>query len=323
MSNRREDEFSDDSAELNSAQARKSLKDGIEIKEDEACYEDTEEMPIRWKEYTGAMDDSSKYRVYLISKKPLLSTEEEIELAKQIEQGVPEAKSAFIEVNLKLVIGVARRFSMSCGMSLSDLIQEGNIGLIHAVEMFDYRKGFKFSTYATKWISQSIARAIKGKDRLIHTSVHLANDIRLIIKAECQLHLELGRDPTLEEIAVRTGLTPTKIDKINEIPYEPLSIDTPFGKDSDFCLADSIEDSRSVNPLDVAMNASLCEELHAELDRLTPLESTVLKMHFGLDGDIEKTFQQIGDYFGFTRSNAHRIEVKALKKLRDHLKLTE
>lgn len=256
-------------------------------------------------------------RMYLkeIGRVPLLSAEEEIELAKRIEQGDQEAKKRLAEANLRLVVSIAKRY-VGRGMLFLDLIQEGNMGLLKAVEKFDYRKGYKFSTYATWWIRQAITRAIADQARTIRIPVHMVETINKLIRVSRQLLQELGREPTAEEIAKEMDLTPEKVREIIKIAQEPVSLETPIGEEDDSHLGDFIEDQDALAPSDAAAYELLKEQLKDVLDTLTEREENVLRLRFGLDDGRTRTLEEVGQVFGVTRERIRQIEAKALRKLR-------
>ncbi|EIJ78904.1 RNA polymerase sigma factor RpoD [Bacillus methanolicus PB1] len=256
-------------------------------------------------------------RMYLkeIGRVDLLSAEEEIELAKRIEQGDEEAKRRLAEANLRLVVSIAKRY-VGRGMLFLDLIQEGNMGLIKAVEKFDYRKGYKFSTYATWWIRQAITRAIADQARTIRIPVHMVETINKLIRVQRQLLQDLGREPTPEEIAEDMDLTPEKVREILKIAQEPVSLETPIGEEDDSHLGDFIEDQDATSPSDHAAYELLKEQLEDVLDTLTDREENVLRLRFGLDDGRTRTLEEVGKVFGVTRERIRQIEAKALRKLR-------
>jgi RNA polymerase primary sigma factor len=256
-------------------------------------------------------------RMYLkeIGRVPLLSADEEIELAKRIEQGDEEAKQRLAEANLRLVVSIAKRY-VGRGMLFLDLIQEGNMGLIKAVEKFNYRKGFKFSTYATWWIRQAITRAIADQARTIRIPVHMVETINKLIRVQRQLLQDLGREPTPEEIAEKMDFTPEKVREILKIAQEPVSLETPIGEEDDSHLGDFIEDQDALAPSDAAAYELLKEQLEDVLDTLTDREENVLRLRFGLDDGRTRTLEEVGKVFGVTRERIRQIEAKALRKLR-------
>jgi RNA polymerase primary sigma factor len=256
-------------------------------------------------------------RMYLkeIGRVPLLTAEEEVELAKRIEQGDEEAKRRLAEANLRLVVSIAKRY-VGRGMLFLDLIQEGNMGLIKAVEKFDYRKGYKFSTYATWWIRQAITRAIADQARTIRIPVHMVETINKLIRVSRQLLQELGREPSPEEIAKEMGLSPEKVREIMKIAQEPVSLETPIGEEDDSHLGDFIPDDDAQAPADAAAYELLKEQLKEVLDTLSEREENVLRLRFGLDDGRTRTLEEVGKVFGVTRERIRQIEAKALRKLR-------
>jgi len=256
-------------------------------------------------------------RMYLkeIGRVDLLSAEDEIALATRIEDGDEEAKRRLAEANLRLVVSIAKRY-VGRGMLFLDLIQEGNMGLIKAVEKFDYRKGFKFSTYATWWIRQAITRAIADQARTIRIPVHMVETINKLIRVQRQLLQDLGREPLPEEIGKEMELSPEKVRDILKIAQEPVSLETPIGEEDDSHLGDFIEDQEAVSPSDHAAYELLKEQLEDVLDTLTDREENVLRLRFGLDDGRTRTLEEVGKVFGVTRERIRQIEAKALRKLR-------
>ena len=256
-------------------------------------------------------------RMYLkeIGVVPLLSNEEEKELAIAVENGDLEAKQRLAEANLRLVVSIAKRY-VGRGMQCWDLIQEGNMGLMKAVDKFDYSKGFKFSTYATWWIRQAITRAIADQARTIRIPVHMVETINKLVREQRNLLQELGQDPTPEQIAERMDMTPDKVREILKIAQEPVSLETPIGEEDDSHLGDFIEDEVIENPVDYTTRVVLREQLDEVLDTLTDREENVLRLRFGLDDGKMRTLEDVGKVFNVTRERIRQIEAKALRKLR-------
>lgn len=256
-------------------------------------------------------------RMYLkeIGVVPLLSNEEEKELAIAVENGDLEAKQRLAEANLRLVVSIAKRY-VGRGMQFLDLIQEGNMGLMKAVDKFDYSKGFKFSTYATWWIRQAITRAIADQARTIRIPVHMVETINKLVREQRNLLQELGQDPTPEQIAERMDMTPDKVREILKIAQEPVSLETPIGEEDDSHLGDFIEDEVIENPVDYTTRVVLREQLDEVLDTLTDREENVLRLRFGLDDVKMRTLEDVGKVFNVTRERIRQIEAKALRKLR-------
>ncbi|NLG58465.1 MAG: RNA polymerase sigma factor RpoD [Clostridiales bacterium] len=264
-----------------------------------------------------AVNIDDPVRMYLkeIGKVPLLTAEEEVILAKRMEAGDETAKHELAEANLRLVVSIAKRY-VGRGMLFLDLIQEGNLGLIKAVEKFDYKKGYKFSTYATWWIRQAITRAIADQARTIRIPVHMVETINKLIRISRQLLQEYGREPTPEEIAKAMGITEAKVREIIKIAQEPVSLETPIGEEEDSHLGDFIQDEDAPAPAEAASNALMKELLWDVLDSLTPREAKVLKLRFGLDDGNPRTLEEVGKEFSVTRERIRQIEAKALRKLR-------
>jgi len=256
-------------------------------------------------------------RMYLkeIGRVDLLNWDEEIELAKKIEAGDEEAKRRLAEANLRLVVSIAKRY-VGRGMLFLDLIQEGNMGLIKAVEKFDFTKGFKFSTYATWWIRQAITRAIADQARTIRVPVHMVETINKMVRIQRQLLQDLGREPSPEEISEEMDLPVEKVREIQRVAQEPVSLETPIGEEDDSHLGDFIEDQEATSPADHAAYEMLKEQLEDVLDTLTDREEHVLRLRFGLDDGRTRTLEEVGRVFGVTRERIRQIEAKALRKLR-------
>ncbi len=262
-----------------------------------------------------AIDDPVRMYLKEIGRVPLLTAEEEISLARRMEQGDEEAKRKLIEANLRLVVSIAKKY-VGRGMLFLDLIQEGNLGLIKAVEKFDYRKGYKFSTYATWWIRQAITRAIADQARTIRIPVHMVETINKLIRISRQLLQELGREPSPEEIAEEMAVPVERVREIMKIAQEPVSLETPIGEEEDSHLGDFIEDDDVPAPADAASFQLLKEQLEEVLDTLTEREQRVLRLRFGLDDGRARTLEEVGQVFGVTRERIRQIEAKALRKLR-------
>src|SRR5699024_4779731 len=281
---------------------------GIEIQnepedaDEEKEKEDKEEFNLNDLSVPPGVKINDQVHMYLkeIGRVHLLTAEEEIELAKRIEQGDEEAKKKLAEANLRLVVSIAKRY-VGRGMLFLDLIQEGNMGLIKAVEKFDFNKGFKFSTYATWWIRQAITRAITDQARTIRIPVHMVETINKLIRVQRQLLQDLGREPSPEEIAEEMDLTPEKVREILKIAQEPVSLETPIGEEDDSHLGDFIEDQEATSPAEHAAYELLKEQLEDVLDTLTDREENVLRLRFGLDDGRTRTLEEVGKVFGVTR----------------------
>ncbi|MGN0996840.1 MAG: RNA polymerase sigma factor RpoD [Candidatus Ventricola sp.] len=265
-----------------------------------------------------SIDDPVRMYLKEIGKVPLLTADEEIEIAKKMLEGGPEAEAAkkkLAEANLRLVVSIAKRY-VGRGMLFLDLIQEGNLGLIKAVEKFDYTKGFKFSTYATWWIRQAITRAIADQARTIRIPVHMVETINKLIRVSRQLLQEKGREPQPEEVAEAMGLSVEKVREIIKVAQEPVSLETPIGEEEDSHLGDFIQDDDAPPPAEAASFTLMKEQLMSVLDTLTPREKKVLSLRFGLEDGRQRTLEEVGQEFNVTRERIRQIEAKALRKLR-------
>ena len=261
------------------------------------------------------IDDPVRMYLKEIGRVPLLKADEEVELAKRMQEGDEEAKNQLAEANLRLVVSIAKRY-VGRGMLFLDLIQEGNLGLLKAVEKFDYKKGFKFSTYATWWIRQAITRAIADQARTIRIPVHMVETINKLVRVSRQLLQELGTDPTPEQIGAVMDLAPDRVREIQKVAQEPVSLETPIGEEEDSHLGDFIEDEDAPAPDEAASYILLKEQLEEVLETLTPREAKVLRLRFGLDDGRSRTLEEVGQEFGVTRERIRQIEAKALRKLR-------
>lgn len=275
---------------------------------------DIENLDLSIPDGTG-IDDPVRMYLKEIGKVPLLTVEEEVELAMRMDQGDPEAKKRLAEANLRLVVSIAKRY-VGRGMLFLDLIQEGNLGLIKAVEKFDYKKGYKFSTYATWWIRQAITRAIADQARTIRIPVHMVETINKLIRVSRQLLQELGREPSPEEIAEEMGMPVDRVREIMKISQEPVSLETPIGEEEDSHLGDYLKDDNAPVPADAAAFTLLKEQLVEVLGTLTEREQKVLRLRFGLDDGRARTLEEVGSEFNVTRERIRQIEAKALRKLR-------
>ncbi|EKB56245.1 RNA polymerase sigma factor RpoD [Facklamia hominis] len=279
--------------------------------------ESNEKLSASQKIQASKIKVADPVRMYLkeIGRVDLLTADEEVEIAKRIEAGDEIAKQELAEANLRLVVSIAKRY-VGRGMSFLDLIQEGNMGLMKAVEKFDYTKGFKFSTYATWWIRQAITRAIADQARTIRIPVHMVETINKLVRIQRQLLQDLGREPTPEEIGAEMDLPTEKVRDILKIAQEPVSLETPIGEEDDSHLGDFIEDDGALSPEEFTASSLLREQLEDVLDTLTDREENVLRLRFGLDDGNIRTLEQVGKVFGVTRERIRQIEAKALRKLR-------
>ncbi len=288
-----------------------------EIEELTGLEEVTEEEISSTEELADSLSTDDPVRMYLkeIGKVPLLTPEEEVDLAVKMAGGDEDAKRRMTEANLRLVVSIAKRY-VGRGMLFLDLIQEGNLGLIKAVEKFDHTKGYKFSTYATWWIRQAITRAIADQARTIRIPEHMVETINKLIRISRQLLQEYGREPTPEEIAKEMGISESKVREIIKIAQEPVSLETPIGEEEDSHLGDFIPDEDAPAPAEAASFALMKEQLMDVLDTLTPREEKVLRLRFGLDDGHQRTLEEVGKEFNVTRERIRQIEAKALRKLR-------
>lgn len=289
------------------------MKQPVEMEEE---YMDEQEL-LEDDIFSQSESGSDPVHMYLkeIGKIPLLSTEEELCLAKKAQEGDKEAKKRLAEANLRLVVSVAKRY-IGRGMLFSDLIQEGNLGLIKAVEKFDYTKGYKFSTYATWWIRQAITRAIADQARTIRIPVHMVETINRMLRLSRRMVQELGREPTPEELAQKMGIGVEKVNEILKASQSPVSLETPIGEEEDSHLGDFIQDNHMPIPSEAATHTLLCEQLEEVLKTLSDREEQVLRLRFGLDDGRQRTLEEVGKEFHVTRERIRQIEAKALRKLK-------
>ena len=265
---------------------------------------------------SASVDDPVKMYLKDIGKVPLLSLDEERELAKKVMEGDEYAKKKLCESNLRLVVSVAKKYVGKTSMSFLDLIQEGNMGLLRAVDKFDYTKGFKFSTYATWWIRQAITRAMADQSRTIRIPVHMVETINKYVKVSRTLMQKLGREPTIDEIAKEMGMSVEKVMEIQKTAQDPISLETPMGEEDDGKMADVIEDETAKSPIEYATQTLLREQLLAVIDTLTPREQEVIRQRYGLLDGKQKTLEEVGKEFSVTRERIRQIEAKALRKLK-------
>ena len=311
-----DDDFDDDDDDLDTIE-----DEDVEDVDDEDLIEEEDEEEEEEKEVIAvdpgniSVDDPVKLYLKEIGKVPLLTAEEEVEIAKRIEAGDVRAEQELAEANLRLVVSIAKRY-VGRGMSFLDLIQEGNLGLMKAVDKFDYTRGFKFSTYATWWIRQAITRSIADQARTIRIPVHMVETINKLVRIERQLVQDLGRDPKNEEIAQEMGISVEQVRNIRRISQEPVSLETPIGEEEDSHLGDFIEDETVISPDDAANFTILREELEGILSTLNEREKRVLELRFGLHDGAPRTLEEVGKEFDVTRERIRQIEAKALRKLK-------
>ena len=294
-------------------------KEGIKLVDKKDSKDDEDEVDVTKEDLSVpkgvTVDDPVRMYLKEIGKISLLTAEEEVEIAKRMESGDEFAKKELAEANLRLVVSIAKRY-VGRGMSFLDLIQEGNLGLMKAVDKFDYTKGFKFSTYATWWIRQAITRAIADQARTIRIPVHMVETINKLVRVQRQLVQDLGRDPLPEEIAQEMNLDVERVREIQKIAQEPVSLETPIGEEEDSHLGDFIPDDEILSPQDAATFTLLKEQLNTVLETLTEREKKVLTLRFGLDDGRARTLEEVGKEFDVTRERIRQIEAKALRKLR-------
>jgi len=297
-------------------------REGVEIKEGRKIFEKVSQEELDkeiddLKELSNVSDDSVRMYLREIGRIPLLKAHEEVSLAKRIERRDPLAKKQLAEANLRLVVSIAKKY-IGRGLTLLDLIQEGNTGLLRAVEKFDYKKGYKFSTYATWWIRQAITRAIADQARTIRIPVHMVETINKLIRTQRQLVQDLGREPTPEEISAEMHLPIDKVEHILKISQETVSLESPVGEEDDSRLGDFIEDKISISPKESAIYELLKNHITESLRLLNPREQKIVKMRFGLEGYRTNTLEEVGKEFGVTRERIRQIEAKALERLKKH-----
>lgn len=300
-----------------------NIRFGDEDKTGEVQLDSTEEPVVEIKiSEEGEVSDPIRMYLREIGKIPLLTLQGEIALAKRVESGNSEAKKKLIEANLRLVVSIAKKYTGHC-LSFLDLVQEGNIGLIRAVEKFDFRKGFRFSTYASWWIRQAITRALADQSRVIRVPVHMVESINKLTKVSRELYQDLGREPTYRELAEKMGTTPRKIREYLKISQEPLSLETPIGEEKDNRLGDFVEDKLVKSPEEQIVNKYFKEQMHSILGILSPREREIIKLRFGLDSEYPHTLEEVGQIFKVTRERIRQIEAKAIRKLRQSVKLKD
>jgi RNA polymerase primary sigma factor len=284
---------------------------------DFGTVDEVDDETIARAEAADAVSFDDPVRMYLreIGRVPLLTAQQEVHYARLIEQGDVAAREALTEANLRLVVSIAKKYA-GRGLSFLDLIQEGNLGLIRAVEKFDYHRGYKFSTYATWWIRQAVTRALADQSRTIRVPVHMVEAINKLLRVTRRLLAELGHDPTDDEIAEELGVMPERVRELRKISRDPVSLETPVGEDGDASLGDFVEDTDAIAPADAASMTVLHTEMEDLLDTLSPRERRVLQLRFGLADGHERTLEEVGKRFGVTRERVRQIEAKALRKLR-------
>ena len=289
-----------------------------ELQELQEELEETDVLTEGTLQISEDVSTSDPVRMYLreIGKVPLLSSEEELELAQHIVEGDQDAARAMTEANLRLVVSIAKRY-VGRGMQLLDLIQEGNLGLLKAVEKYDYTKGFKFSTYATWWVRQAITRALADQARTIRIPVHMVETMNKLTQTSRKLQQDLGREPTVEELAEVMHLTPERVNEIRQMCMEPVSLESPVGEEDDSHLGDFIEDDTGSQPSEAVSQAMLRQQLMDILDTLSPREAKVLRLRYGLDDGRPRTLEEVGKEFNVTRERVRQIEAKALRKIRN------
>ncbi len=285
----------------------------IDLRDD--CGRAVEPAPVDDVALASATTDTLQLFLNEIGRHRLLTPDEEIELARRIERGDLGAKDRMIKANLRLVVSIAKKYT-NRGLQFLDLIQEGNIGLMKAVDKFEYRRGYKFSTYATWWIRQAITRSIADQARTIRIPVHMVEHMNRVIRAKRQLHQELEREPTIDELAARVQLEPERVRELLRISLDPLSLDSPIGEEDESNLGDFIEDSSTDGPADAATKTMLTEAVEDVLGELSEREQEIVRMRFGLDGGQAKTLEEVGKQFGVTRERIRQIESKTMSKLR-------